>query len=284
VEVSWTDRFPDQAALRAEVRALVEAFVEVILARIPHDEIAAIYFKGSARKQWDSPLDYVPEISDVDIHLLMRNEGDVERRLGAVAQTLPFAADVERAYLAKVKSPLHFPRPQVTIVNKLLSDPDYCPSPKETVETLYGEEYPAAAYADEAALGELCRRRILDDASAITTYPTRVMDRPGRYMWEIIRDLNWRVSPTGPRVLSVRGVPTREAWSLNRTHVVRRLRDVGETELAAHYRGYYLSGWDYFLSGLRDTDAGRRLVAAGVAVLARGLAIAQDGNDGAGTP
>ena len=86
VNAAWTDRYPDPNRIRAEVRAMTDAHVEALTVRIPPDEIAGIYLKGSAHKPWDTPLDYVPEISDVDIHLWLRRTEDVERLLGTVEQ------------------------------------------------------------------------------------------------------------------------------------------------------------------------------------------------------
>lgn len=46
------------------VTALADALVDRFGDRISH-----IWVKGSAQKRWDGPVDYVPELSDVDIHL-----------------------------------------------------------------------------------------------------------------------------------------------------------------------------------------------------------------------
>ena len=41
------------------------------------------------------------------------------------------------------------------------------------------------------------------------------------------------------------------------------MRDRGFDRLADDYTDYYLSAWDYFLSGFKDTDAGRSAVDLG---------------------
>ena len=120
----WSERYPSVAALRREVDALVESFVEVLLARVPADELRGIYLKGSAKKEWTSPVDYVPELSDVDIHVFFRDAADVERRLGSTEVALGIQSDVEERYLSKVASPVHFPRPQVVILNYVLQQPE----------------------------------------------------------------------------------------------------------------------------------------------------------------
>ena len=53
------------------------------------------------------------------------------------------------------------------------------------------------------------------------------------------------------------------------------MRDRGLDGLADDYTDYYMSSWDYFLSGLEDTDAGRSAIAAAVRVLDEAAAIAR---------
>src|SRR5699024_3931053 len=69
----WSDRYTDPAAIRREADAMSSAYVTAMREAIPDDQIEGIYLKGSATKPWESPLDYVPELSDVDIHLLLRD-------------------------------------------------------------------------------------------------------------------------------------------------------------------------------------------------------------------
>ena len=57
--------------------------------------------------------------------------------------------------------------------------------------------------------------------------PLHLVDKPGRYLREALRQLVWRVSPAGPRVLHVSGVDTERAWSMNRTRVIHALREAG---------------------------------------------------------
>ncbi len=70
MDPSWPDDYPDKTALKREARAMAEAFAEALLAHVPSEHVAGIYWKGSAQKEWTTPIDYVPELSDVDIHVL----------------------------------------------------------------------------------------------------------------------------------------------------------------------------------------------------------------------
>lgn len=272
--VEWTDRYPSPESLRREVSAMVESFVEVLLDRIPASEIAGIYFKGSAQKDWDSPVDYVPELSDVDIHLLFRDSSDIGRRL-TIEGALGIQSQVEDVYRKKAPSPIHIPRPQITMLNHLLQEPDYCSTPVEAVTTLYGDDYPETGHTDEQRLREIARQRLPSYASPLETLPLSLVDKPGDYIVSALRGLNWRVSPIGPIVLFLLGMPWREVWVLNRTRMIAVLEEQGEAKLAADYSAFYLSGWDYFLSGYTDSAAARRAVMAAVETLRTAAAAAE---------
>jgi len=246
---------------------MVDAFVEALLGAIPAPEIAGIYFKGSAQKGWDSPVDYVPELSDVDMHLLFRDSSRAEQWPGTVEKALEIQHRVEEAYRRRIPAPIHVPQPQLVVLNRLMQEPDYYPSPKETVTTLYGEEYPDESYEDEKRLREIDRAKLLSHLPVLETFPRHVVDKPGPYVVAAMKNLSWRVSPIGPRMLSILDMPPMKAWSLKRTQMIPLLEESGESELARHYAAFYLRGWDYFLSGHRDSAAARDAVAAGVNAL-----------------
>ncbi len=118
-----------------------------------------------------------------------------------------------------------------------------------------------------AEIRRIDAENLLATAEAVAEMPMQVVDRPGRYNWTSLRNLSWRVSPTGPRVLDLLGMDPDQAWSMNRTGVDSALRERGQDPLADRLAEYYLSAWDYFLSGYRDTDAARRTIRAGAAAV-----------------
>ena len=75
---------------------MVASIVEALLRQIPSSEVAGIYFKGSAQKRWDSPVDYVPEVSDVDIHVLLRDDDVCRIRCGPFRSASPSGGRVRR--------------------------------------------------------------------------------------------------------------------------------------------------------------------------------------------
>lgn len=268
----WPENYPSAAIIRHEVESMAASVAEVLLECIPTSEMAGLYLKGSARARWDSPLDYVPEVSDVDVHVLFRGDACVERRLGTIEAALAIQMRIEDRYRSKVRSPVHMPRPQLVVLNHLLQDPDYSPSPRKSVRTLWGDEYPEAAYNEERER-EMARRRLLSEAEILQALPLRIVDKPGAHLLPVVRDLTWRVSPTGPRVLCLHGMPAAEAWSLNRTGIAGALERLGEEGLAGHYRDFSLSAWRSFLSRHQDSDAIRSVIAAGSEVIRRAAEI-----------
>ncbi len=274
VVLRWDDSYPSPASLRPEVNAMSESIVEVLLDRIPPSEVAGIYGKGSAWKIWDSPVDYVPEISDVDVHLLFKDDAGAAKHLGTVEAALEVQSRIEVAYRNRVSSPIHTPRPQLVLLNKLLQDPSYSPSPKETVTTLHGADYPDEAY-DEQRERDLAAARLLDQSSVLEWFPLHVVDKPGPYLMASLRALTWRVSPTAPRVLVLKRVSAKEAWSLNRTKAIALLEEMGEAQLANEYARFYLSAWEYFLSGYADSEAARKAIRASIAVIEAGAEVAR---------
>lgn len=268
----WTNDYPDPKVLRQEVAAMVDTIVAVLRARVP--SLRGLYLKGSAQKQWDSPVDYVPEMSDVDIHLLLDEAEGATEAPAEMDAALAIQAELEEEYGRRVPRPIHTPRPQFVNLNQLLKDPRYSPTPEAVVQRLWGDPYPDAHW-DEQHERVLARDRLMDQADTPAWLKLRVLDRPGVYLLPVLRDLNWRVSPVAPRVLLLKRLPCGDVWSWNRTQLVAQLLEAGETELARHYREFYLSAWQYFLSGYRDSAAARQAVRAGTCVLEMSVAVAQ---------
>lgn len=236
--------------------------------------VTAIWFTGSAQKRWDSPLDYVPELSDVDVHVRWT---DPERWTDAIdlGRGLALHAQIESRYAAAIAEPLHMPRVQLVAVHEVEQIPSYLGVPEGMADSLYGPPPKAAAAADQVIASRLDAASLVSmaDPLMLATEPSRFVELPGWHLFGALRNLNWRVSPVGPRVLSALGTKYAVAWSANRSATVRMLRDLGELELATTYSGYYEQAWSFYLSGWRDTDAGRNAFAHAIRTIEQGAAI-----------
>lgn len=270
----WSARYPDPQVLRREADAMSSAYVGALREAIPDEQVEGIYLKGSATKAWESPLDYVPELSDVDIHLLLREDAPA-RYLGTIEQTLTIQARAERLFIEQVGRPLHFPRPQLMLANDLFSKPNFVPSPPSVVKVVYGKPYPALAMT-EAQVRAFDLENLLFHEQYLADLPLSSIDNPGPHIRVSLRGMSWRVSPTGSRVLHSLGPRYEQAWGTNRTGIVRLLLQFGQEELAIAVSSFYVSAWDYFLSGYADSDAGRAALLAGARVLRLGIKFAKE--------
>jgi hypothetical protein len=271
----WDSRYPDPGELRREVEAMTRACIDALVANIPRDEIEALYLLGSAIKDWDTPVDYVPEFSDIDIHVLFADNDAVHPRLDEVSQGLRIQKCMDEGYRKAIALPLHVPRVQLRVTNELRQQPDYTQPPPTTVRVLLGRP-PSAPVADAATLRARARQELLDTSPFLTTLGRHIADMAGKHLWVLVHSLTWRIAPTGPRVLELLGAPHADAWSLNRSAIVKRLEEMKERELARDYAAFYLNAWEGFMSDCRTDEAARRAVWAGAQVLSRGTAIAQE--------
>ncbi len=270
----WNDGYPDPDRLRREVSCMSEAIVETLLDNIPKDEIRAIYLKGSAKKRWDTPIDYVPEASDLDIHVWFHDDDWEQSLFSDLDQAFKVRRDIGGRYRGKCPQPIHTPRPQIMIMNSLLRMPGYMHSPPDSARVLFGEDYPTPDYSAVDELKRYKCRDLLNFADILERYPYRVFDRPDKYLAELLRELSYRVSPVGPIVLHLAGHDPMTVWSMNRTQVTRALKDIGEGSLASAYVGYFLARWRWFLSDGDDLDALREAVRTALEVLKRAESIA----------
>lgn len=269
----WDRRFPDPDRLKHEVREGAQAFITAVGRTFPASDLTGIYIKGSGLKEWDSPVDYVPDLSDVDVHVLFSSDESVDSLISLEA-ALELSRLAEMLYGQAIREPIHIPRIQMVIANQLLADPRFVPSPPETVEHRFGIPYPVPA-VDEGASRRLAVENSVEHEDFTRTLPGRVADLTGPHLRHMLRELGWRVSPSGPRALEMLGVPFRVCWSSNRTAIIRLMEEAGEPALAGAYRAFYLHAWEYFLSRDADGESGRACIQAGFTVLNRATEIAR---------
>jgi hypothetical protein len=250
--------------ISAVTEALIEAF---------GDALAGLWLKGSGAKPWDSPLDYVPEISDVDFHV--RVSGPDAAKSGEIDFALALHAAVEERFLAAVPSPTHTPRPQFLSIDQVESIPGYVPTPPDAVRTLRGPvpDGPGPLDASDVRRAEAERLVASGDPGVIWNAALGLLENPGHHIFRALRALSWYVSPLGGRVLCALGEDYASVWSANRTRIVTRLIELGQHEIAADIIRYYEAAWRFFLSGRTDTDSGREAFGNAIRMLKRGSAI-----------
>ena len=195
----WDARFPDREQLRAEVRCLAACVRDQLLARIARKEIRGVYLKGSSVKAWESPLDYVPEISDVDIHVWFRDDNKWRPHLDRVPQALAIQAGLEACFEERIPQPIHHPRLQLIVLNTLITGLEgFVHAPRSTVMVLHGEAYPEADHSDPEAIRRFDSADLVEKAAWVEQMPLHIIDKPGIYAREGLRQLVWRVGAGRP--------------------------------------------------------------------------------------
>jgi hypothetical protein len=273
--MQWNKNYPDKDILKNEVVSMAEIHRDVLLENIPNSEIRGIYFKGSGNKEWQTPLDYVPELSDVDIHIHFYDDGAMDKYLRNYEIVMKINKEIEGNFLLKFLNPLHYPRPQLIPVNKMLQEIEYVPSAKGMVTDLYGETYSYSDQIDGELTRKIAKENLIGLADFLYKFPLHIIDRPAKYLGQGLRALIWRVSPTAPRVADIYGIDYNTSWAMNRTDLIRLLRELNEEQLAENYRDFYALAWKFFLSEYTDYTAARQAIWAGINVLKRGVAIAK---------
>lgn len=253
--------------VRRDVDCCIEIWTE-ILSKDLQDRVENAYAKGSCVKHWDSPIDYVPVFSDVDIHIKLRDgrnfypdsyEGFVE--------SLSTTEAYERRFRERNSDSVHLPRVQVVLLNPNLSDPDFMlPWDLGVIRPMVGEPR-LDAPPDPGHLRRMDMRNLLNQVDVLEALPLSACERTGLDYWILVRRLGWRVSPTPVRLLSQVVEDPLRVWGLNRTDVCEELEAHGFGDVSTSCKEYYLSGWEAFRSDFRDSSAMREALKAAYRVL-----------------
>ncbi|MHA1908718.1 MAG: hypothetical protein ACW98Y_15570 [Candidatus Thorarchaeota archaeon] len=249
---------------REDVNACIEVWKEIFSAE--DREIEYAYAKGSATKNWDSPIDYVPEISDVDIHVFTTNDEGLFHPPNDFNDAMQISERYETRFHEIKQDALHMPRSQIMRIDRLKELPNYCPPRINDVQILFGEPK-----QEELPEIDTIRRNDITNLLGLEEYiepiPRQVFDRAGHDLWYLIRSMTWRVSPSPVRILSQSHEDPIDLWSWNRTRIEQELRNRGLGQIADSYRGFYMSGWDLFLSDFKGLSAYRDVVNHGYNLL-----------------
>jgi len=225
------------------------------------------YAKGSAVKQWDSPIDYVPVISDLDMHIMLR---DSEEMLPGTAQGFSISIEVskkfeERFYKLR-KDYMHIPRAQIIHINPNLNDSTFILPQVSDVKIMVGTPKDGRIPSVEEV-----RAHDLEQLQGLAEYlediPRQAIDRVGLDFWALLRRMCWRISPSPARLLTQVHSNPLEVWTWNRTKILNQLREHEFDSIADSYQKYYETGWKLFLSGFSEYSAFRDTVVHGYAVL-----------------
>ncbi|MDQ1280488.1 MAG: hypothetical protein QG670_1751 [Thermoproteota archaeon] len=255
---------------KIDVRRSLLVWTE-ILEEILGNKIAYVYAKGSAIKQWHSPVDYVPGLSDIDIHVMLK-EGTNMFSQGntAFSEAMQTSRRFEELFIRSTGKYIHIPRTQLTLLNDLAKDPLYVPPRSRDVLAMIGY-FPEFNEPSPEAIRNIDYNKILELESFLESLPMSIIDRMGFDLWVVIRRMCWRVSPTPTRLLTQIIDDPQEVWSWNRTKIRKELESQGFSQISKYYEAYYMAGWRLFLSEFRNSDVFRDIVVYGYQIMKESL-------------
>ena len=229
------------------------------------------YAKGSALKCWKSPIDYVPVLSDLDMHIMLNDSDPLfPATQDGFSSSIKSAQKYEARFLEERKDHLHIPRSQVVHVNPALDDETFILPQVSDVHIMVGSpEDGRLPKIEEVRRNDA--NEILALAEFLDDQPRQAFDRVGLDFWTMLRRMNWRVSPGPVRLLTQNHPSPLYVWKWNRTRIVKELRLNKYDSIADSYQKFYDTGWTLFLSKFSSYSDFRNIVVYGYEVLQKCL-------------
>jgi len=257
---------PDWIDLQERARKDVEAGLKAWVTVLKEDlgsRILYAYAKGSALKKLESPIDYVPIISDLDIHIMLVDDDSLlSGSSESFEEAIHFSKRYEDEYLLQNPKYLHVPRTQIMTINRLTSQLEYVPPRPQDILPLVGK-IPKPTLKTDDEIRRIDKQNLMNYQEYIEALPRRLFDRTGLDYWFIIREICWRVSPAPVRLLTQITEDPLDVWSWNRTTIVKKLQSTEYAKIATHYQNFYLHGWNLFLSAFTNSEEYRNCISAG---------------------
>lgn len=227
------------------------------------------YAKGSAVKKWESKLDYVPYLSDLDIHLMTEEKffsNDLERN---VEKALEMTKRYENTYYQENPDNLHIPRPQLMPMHKLETLEFYVPPQYNTLRWLLGSENDVERHLEilDHKIKEFDRTNLLGEKEILQSFPYSLFDRVDLDYWQFLRRICWRVSPAPTRLISQYVDDSHTLWSQNRTTIYNLLIENNFDSISKPFKRYYELGWQLFDKNFRSDNLYREMIFAAFQVI-----------------
>ncbi len=258
---------------REDIEIAISIWTDILSSK--DRRVKAAYVKGSAIKVWESPIDYVPFVSDLDIHVHLPEGASLFHPQEYFLDAMDISEEYEARFIETHPDCLHTPRPQVLPVNRLKAHVNYVPPRSGDVRMLLGDFEPEPL-PDVGTIRGIDLNNLRELPTFLDSLPLTVVDRTGIEFWSVIRSMTWRVSPSPVRLLSQTYEDPLDLWVWNRTSIEELLQEQGYKEIAQSYSGFYMSAWDVFLSDVKDSQAIRACVKHGYTLLKRCFEKSQD--------
>ncbi|TXT54237.1 MAG: hypothetical protein BAJATHORv1_80044 [Candidatus Thorarchaeota archaeon] len=263
-----------QSQLRREIDYSIEIWKTILLDEIGED-IEYVYSKGSCIKNWDSPIDYVPFVSDVDIHAYLVTDEkarDVESDLGLAFKV---SSRYKREFSEAHPDALHLPRIQFLVLNEFSKSHLYCPPKPSQVRTIIGT-VPKKRLPLPEDIRKVDRTNLQSERKFLETLPMGIIDRVDLELWTMLRRFSFRVSPAPVRVITQSHRDPVEVWNWNRTKISEYLKEHGMQLIAEEYTKFYELGWKLFRANFEGIELYHEIFSTGTRLLSSCIACVED--------
>ncbi len=250
---------------RKEVDSCLDIWKE-ILEENYSKAIDYAYAKGSATKKWESYIDYVPVLSDVDIHIKAFKHSNFFDDENSFHESVNISETYETRFIEQNPNYFHIPRTQVISINKIVDNVDFIQPKKTSIFPLVGEAKLGTNPSIER-IKQIDLNNLLGLEEFLSGLPLSMIDRTGLDLWSLIRRMNWRISPSPVRLLSLSSDNPLDLWDLNRTSIAKELEKHDYHLIAESYKDYYYEGWISFMEVFTNSQTLRRLITSGFEVL-----------------
>ena len=224
------------------------------------------YAKGSATKEWETFIDYVPILSDVDIHIKAKDHSNFFDDENSFHESVNVSETYETKFVEQNPNYFHIPRTQLISINKIVNIVDFI-HPKETnIVPLIGDPKLGENPSNDR-IKQIDLNNLLELEEFLSNLPMSMIDRTGMDLWTLIRRMNWRISPSPVRLMSQSSDNPLDFWELNRTSVAIELEKHDYHLIAESYKDYYYEGWIAFMEVFTNSQTLRRLITSGFEVL-----------------
>jgi hypothetical protein len=247
--------------LKNEITSAIGIWKELII-DFHGDNLSYIYAKGSAIKDWDSLIDYVPILGDIDIHYGIHDKAKLFDDNNLRKASLKVTLEYENRFNKDNPDKLHIPRSQIMCTDNLQGVIPFVHPLSTSVEMLFGE-FPDHPQLPDDQIREIDMNNLLDLEPYLAVLPDSYFDKVGLDYWSSLRQLNWRVSPSPVRILTQLLSDPMNVWTWNRTKIKIELEAFNLNDLVNIYEEYYLNGWELFKSNITSTKYFQRCLLTG---------------------
>lgn len=255
-----------QKRARQDIQVALSVWTEIL--KSPERGARFAYAKGSATKEWDSPIDYVPVVSDLDIHVEYPEDTPFLYPPDEFADGMHVSVEYESRFYEHHPDSLHLPRSQVIPLEHLKRATVYIPPRRGDVSVLFGDFHPLDM-PDSDTIRHIDLENLQELGVFLQEIPLQVVDRTGLDFWTTIRRMAWRVSPSPVRFLTQFYDDPVDLWSWNRSRIEGLLREYDYGDLADLYHGFYMAAWETFLTDFKDSRSLRECTKHGYYLLKR---------------